>query len=490
LQDALKQTNDPAVKLALAQSITSNTQSFLETRRIYSNMVNISEAMTQLLHSSNGQGSKCQDILCGHHATCTETTLGAQCVCNEGYVGLGQNCHAPPEFLPHHLIIEDRKNPTVASDISVCSFAGKIAVVYRAMSKQHIGEIVIGNVRDAGTVDLLPPQQFTTSNGQAFQPVVQGTDSGRFVIAWRDNPTSGTSWLRGAVLGTSGIRGADMAALWGEPISFAESQAHKMQLLALTDNNFALMFVEKVKAKRNLNLPPQSFGKSVLADVGLNGSVSVKGVYRFLNSPVCRLEAMKLTPTSFILAMRAARDVNEMTNAIIRQEAIAMYAELIDGNLVFDPNPVNLEPYNTNIWARGISLIAPNTFAYAYQDGTNMEVKMAVVHVEPKTHRMKVVHQPQVMHKGFSPYIAMLSVPYTASDPHTLTYFEKSGSSTVNICAWNAKAHKLARCQDFIWMTLKVTSMSGVPLGGGKALMVFTPPSGVPLYGVFGLSKK
>ena len=34
-----------------------------------------------------------------------------------------------------------------------------------------------------------------------------------------------------------------------------------------------------------------------------------------------------------------------------------------------DLSEVNLEPTEGQIWARGISLIAPNTLAYAYQDG-------------------------------------------------------------------------------------------------------------------------
>merc|ERR1712151_1481809 len=46
-----------------------------------------------------------------------------------------------------------------------------------------------------------------------------------------------------------------------------------------------------------------------------------------------------------------------------QQEAMAMYGEMVDNDLVFDPNPVNLEPKSPQIWARGVSLVAPNTVA-------------------------------------------------------------------------------------------------------------------------------
>ena len=35
---------------------------------------------------------------------------------------------------------------------------------------------------------------------------------------------------------------------------------------------------------------------------------------------------------------------------------------------------VNLEPEKGQVWARGLSLIAPNTVAYAYQDASILDL--------------------------------------------------------------------------------------------------------------------
>merc|ERR1719436_1511112 len=115
---------------------------------------------------------------------------------------------------------------------------------------------------------------------------------------------------------------------------------------------------------------------------------------------------------------------------------------------------------------------------------------MAVVEIDPVAHHMSIVGRPAVIHNGISPYVSMLSVPYAPADPHTLIYYENGESSMVNLCSWSATARTLERCEDFTWLTQKLTSVSGVHLGGGKSFMVFTPESGVPYYGVFGLSKK
>lgn len=175
-----------------------------------------------------------------------------------------------------------------------------------------------------------------------------------------------------------------------------------------------------------------------------------------------------------------------------KQEAMGIYGELVGNDLVFNPNPVNLEPSGSQIWARGISLIAPNTVAYAYQAASNTSghIKMGVVKIDPTTHHMEVVQKPVVIAAGFSPYVSMLNVPYTPSDPHTLTYYEGTNSSKVNVCSWSEADLTLSRCQDFDWHGTTLKSVSGVHLGGGKGFMVFATSSGTPYYSAYGLSKK
>jgi hypothetical protein len=491
LQATLAQTKDEGTSLALQQSVTSNAESLLETKRVYSNMVNFASSMEKFLEQATSKGTGCEGTKCGPHSSCTDTTAGAQCVCNEGYVGTGRDCTAPPEFMPHHLLFEGAgKLQTQARDMNVAIFGqNHIAVVFTDLSRGGMGRTVVGNVREAGMAMLAPPEPFTATGSQAFGPVVVGTDDRRIAVVWRDQNTKGLCWMRGAAMGTSQVRGAEQHLQWGEPVNFCRSQSHKMALLPLPGNRAVVLYADMVKATGHT--PAEHFGNSMLLQLAGDGSVTSMGNFRFADYAVCRLEVTKLTPKTFVVAARAATTVDEMDSSVhTNQEAMALFGEMSGDDLVFDPNQVNLEPKGKNIWARGISLIAPNTFAYAYQRGPEQKMMMGVVHVNETTHRMKVVHQPSVIKEGFSPYVSMLSVPYTASDPHTLTYYNGADNSMVNVCTWDPAQNRLSKCEDFMWLQVKVNSVSGVHLGGGKSFMVFAPESGMPYYGVFGLSKK
>jgi len=279
-----------------------------------------------------------------------------------------------------------------------------------------------------------------------------------------------------------------MALTWGKAVTFCNDQAHKMSILPVGQSRAVVLFSDKVKATPNT--PGESFGNSVLVETQDSQS-SILGRFRFADFPVVRLEATKVSDNAFVLAARAAKVIDEMDNSVTtQQEAMAMYGEVVDNDLVFDPNPLNLEPKRSQIWARGISLIAPNTLAYAYQDGTGMQIKMGVIGIDPKTHQLKEAVAPATMYKGFSPYVNMLSVPYTPSDPHTLFYYQGEHSSMVNVCSWDAKKNNFGRCEDFSWLASKASSVSGARLGDGKSFMAFTTEMGSPHYVVFGLSKK
>jgi hypothetical protein len=486
LNEALARAADPNVRAALAQTVAANKESLKETEGIYSNMAEFSKQMNSLLKSATKTGYGCSQISCGLHASCTDTMEGALCLCNEGYIGQGKDCRAPADMMPHRLVTEGRTVKAV--DMHVTVFDGNnIAVVYRDQSKNDAGALVVGTVQETGLADLSPPEFFTGVDGKAFNPVVAGTGGRRVAVAWRDDNQMGTCRLRAAALGTSGIRGAEMALTWGQTIDFCNKQAHKMSVMGFDNNRVMVVYADKAKT-----LLAEPFGNSILAEIGPLGNVSVLGNFRFTDHAVARLEATKIGRNNFVLAVRAAKAVDDMNPQVFtNQEAMAVYGELAGDDLVFDPNPANLEPEKGQIWARGISLVAENTIAYAYQDAANMQIKMAVLQIDPESHRMQVVQTPSVISKGFSPYVSMLSVPYTEKDPHTLIYYQGSDNTgLVNLCAWDPQLRKLRKCEDATWLAEKMTSTSGVSFGGGKSFMVFASESGVPHYSVFGLSKK
>jgi len=488
LQEAIMTSNDATVKTVLQQTVEGNNQSLMETEGIYQNIVKFSKSIMAVLDSTTKAGVGCNDISCGLHASCTDSMEGASCVCDEGYIGQGKDCRAPPEFMPHRLVQEGAA--VKAADLHVDTFGdNKIVIVFRDATKGDAGLLVVGKVFESGLAQLSPPEFFTKVGMRAFQPVVTGSDR-NLAIAWRDENLLGTCRMRAAELGASGIRGAEMALTWGEPVDFCSQQAHKMSILPLEKNRVMVLYSDKAKEHQYAEI--NSFGNSILAEIGDLGSLKVLGNFRFTESSVTRLEATKVGANGFVLAARASPAVDEMNPQITTsQEAMVMYGEMVGDDLVFDPNVVNLEPSTGDLWARGVSLIAPNTIAYAYQDAKNMLVKMAVISIEPDTHRLKVVQTPETIKKGFSPYVSMLSVPYTESDPHSLIYYEgHEGSGLVNLCAWDAKFERLQNCEDFTWLSEKISSVSGTALGGGKSFMVFTSESGTPFYSIFGLSKQ
>jgi hypothetical protein len=489
---AIQNTSDLAVQKALEKTIASNKASLIETKKVYSDMASFGGSMSDLLSSANSKGSVCEINSCGDNAICTNTAEGSRCVCNEGFVGVdGKDCHPPPEFKAHRILHEGLAPllQTSAHDMGVCVFGkNKIAIVFRDEAKGNIGRIVVGSVREAGLTDLAPPEQFTPEGGKAYNPVVQGSSDNRVLVAWRDEKRGGTGWMRAAAMGVTGIRGADMALTWGSSQNFAADQAHKIALVAMDQSRFALMYSDRTLA--TAQTPRESFGNALLAEVSTNGTVSSLGTFRFADSGVTRLEATRITPSSFVLAARASPLADDLNpNDTIKQEALAILGQVVNNDIVFNANPVRLDNA-TNIWGRGVSLISPNTFAYAYQKGEQQEMMMAVVYVNPDTHAMEVVQKPSVIRNGFSPYVSMLSVPYTASDPHTLMYYESSSSSMATVCSWAPEEKKIDQCEEFTWLTSKPRSVAGAHLGGGKSFMVFSTEEGVPYYSVFGLSRK
>merc|ERR1719436_1963096 len=91
----------------------------------------------------------CADITCGEHASCTRTTLGAECVCDEGYQGEGKHCNPPAAFVPRKLLYDGPNglSPQVR-DIHVHVHETRIAVVWRDISHDNGGFIKIGQVQN------------------------------------------------------------------------------------------------------------------------------------------------------------------------------------------------------------------------------------------------------------------------------------------------------------------------------------------------------
>jgi hypothetical protein len=490
MNEYIGKAQDDDAKLAMEQELTTSGESLMETKKIFKSITLFSNSLEQALGAAYEGSKGCADITCGPHATCTTTTLGGECVCDEGYIGNGQNCHAPEIFLPQKLLHDGGLEGSAAkvTELHVAVFMGsKVVAVWRDMTNKNVGRVMLAHT-PPGNVIWASPEKFS-GGSKAFNPQVVGLPTNRIAIVYRDEDKEGVCWMRGGEIGISRVRGADLHISWGKPQSFCRNQAHKIAVVNLPRSRVAAFYSDHIPATARKE--EEAFGNSVLAEIDGMGGVSILGKFRFApDDAVVRIEATLMSPTSFVIACRASKAVNEMdTSDIMRQEAMAVYGYMGDkGDLYFSSNHLNIEPEKEQVWARAVGLVGKNEFAYAYQMGEKRRTKLAVVKVDPDTHRMTVADGPVVLHKGFSPYVHMINLAYAPTDPHTLVYYQPKNKDLINICRF--KNGKIERCEDFPWVAQELSSVTAINLGGGRVLFMFANLQGIGYYQVMGLSKK
>lgn len=490
--EAVDAAVEPEVKMALEEVANTDDASLLAAKKSLRSIIKYSNALDTALGNAYESTKGCANIICGQHASCTETTLGGECVCDEGYVGNGQDCHAPESYLPQKLLVEGAAGmQTEVAELHVTFFMGtKVAVVWRDVTNKNIGRIMIGTA-PPGEVKWAPAERFSARGSKAFQPLVVGFGSNRLIVSYRDEAKEGACWLRGGEVGVSRIRGADLHITWGEPVRFCRGQSHQHAMVPLPQSRVAVFWADSTPPTATKDRV--AFGKAALAQVDDHGAVTMLGDTRFTEVAALRLEATLVTPTSFVISCRSPKMVDEMdTTQVTLQEAKLIYGEMVEDDLVFDPDSLNLEPEKDHVWARGLSLIAPNTIGYAYQMGKRGRTKLTTVHVDPETHKMTIANKQGsiILSKGFSPYVSMINYPYAPNDPHTFVYYQKKGKSLINICRYRPQQQRLAHCEDIAWMRQPLKSVDAIALGGGRLLFVYATEHGVPYYQLMGVSKK
>jgi hypothetical protein len=489
LKRAFTSTTDSVAQMALMQSITENEASLREEQMVFAEMLKFIGTLDGVIGRVPipGSGRSCKDVTCGEHASCSRTTMGAECVCDEGFEGDGMSCTAPSLFVPQRLLRDGlRGRSSRIADVSVNMFMGyQLVVAFRDISNFNVGTVMIGDFTD-GHIHWSPPEKFAEL--KAFDPVAVGMDTNRIVIAYRDDDREATLFLRAGELDASGVRGTTKHITWGEPLSVARMQAHRAALLNLGPDKAVVFYKDFRPATKET--PERHFCAAGLANVGKLGALSELGTFHFLEFAATRLTAKLLTPTSFVVGYRGTKAVDDLDASIVRrQEASVIYGELVETELVFDPHPVDLEPDITNVWDRGLSVVGPHTFGYAYQTGVEQGTHLAVITVDPVTHHMKVLSR-NLLSKGFSPFVKMVDIPYSPDDPHSLALYQEGDKNVANVCDVDLTLGNLTRCEEMVWMDRKLSTVATATLGSGRTLLVFADDQGVPYYHVIMLSKK
>eukprot|EP00397_Hematodinium_sp_SG-2012_P047853 GEMP01054583.1.p1 GENE.GEMP01054583.1~~GEMP01054583.1.p1 ORF type:complete len:384 (+),score=97.91 GEMP01054583.1:20-1171(+) len=240
---------------------------------------------------------------------------------------------------------------------------------------------------------------------RAFTPVVAGLPSGRVVVAYRDANDKGNGLIVGAAITPAGVT-------LGIPLPFARHQEHQMAVLPLPGNHVVVFYSDRIVDA--LGKTKERFGGVGLFVVGARGDVVLKGKLRFAEVPVTRIRAALLSSNEFVVAYRHVQ--NEI--GVEKQEGNVVYGAFHEGEVVFDPHPISMEPDKVDVWARDLTLVSMNTFAYGYYLAGSEELKVQLVKVDPMTHRM-TKKSVQVVGHGFTPFMKGVSLAFAPNEPRT-----------------------------------------------------------------------
>lgn len=496
LEEALVSAVSAEDKALIESGVTSSEVSHFEGRDALASMLKLA---ANIRHAIGAQGSatSCRELSCGENAICQQVMQGvAQCRCIAGYMGDGFVCNPPTSFVEYSLIHPSPgKDELQLADLHVTPLGNsRVAVVYRDISRSNHGYLMVGDAQPLKMSWSAP--MLISSQSQVFNPkLVELQGGGGLAIGYRDQDRDGLGILHGVGL-SPGEKVEDGKPLKhcviSPPKTFARHQAQSMVLLPLTGSHVVVLFAEHMTGGLASHLLGGAmYGSAVVANVRTDGSLpEMAGKHRFATGPVARLSAAMLSPASFVVAYR--RGENDASAP--RAEASCTFVQVRDNELVFATQPLSLEPDRTQIWARSVAPISENTFAYTYHSGDEQVTKQAVLRVDPETHQVSLLREPQVIGRGFTPYVGSLSSAGAGDCKQAssllFTYFtgDSSGNARAQYCRFGSEGESVG-CKDMPWSSRELLSVSGARMDDGRAVLVYTDVRGSPYYQLLGLAE-
>mmetsp|Transcript_23978 Transcript_23978/g.55351 ORF Transcript_23978/g.55351 Transcript_23978/m.55351 type:complete len:575 (+) Transcript_23978:61-1785(+) len=489
LEEAIEHAPTEKDKSLLETTASVNEMSRLEAVNALDQMETFVNTLKQAM-GARGSVMSCHQLTCGTHGYCTQSMLnGATCVCKDGYEGDGFLCGPRRTQAPHVLLTRSAgAAPGQVADAHVIALPGnKLAVVYRDISDRQRGYMMLGHSSPEGT-EWSAPMLFS-GESQAYAPMLVALPSGSFAIVFRDQNRGGTGML---LSGTLPPANSSKAVSFSSVRIFAKHLAQATALLPMAGSQFVVFYSEHVlKDSRATGM----YGAAVLAEAKANNDVpELLGKHRFALGAVTRLTAMPLSPSSFILAYRGGEQENGRSS-----EASCIFGQLKSSELVFSPHRLEVDPDHTQIWARSLQLVQSDTFTYTYFSGGEQATKQAIVKVDPVSHRLRVVHGPQVIAQGFTSFLNGVSTfpgaPSKADQPqgpHNIATFMQGGADVpghAHVCTVEPSTSLPSNCEAMTWSNFTVTSMSSTAINDGRVVMVFTDVQGTPYYQLLGMQR-
>lgn len=107
--EAMSKAESQKTRQLLQALLDKNQREMQEFLKLYSDIGVYAQTFEQVIGSTlaGGNGKSCADVICGMHATCTMTTEGAQCICDQGYMGDGMQCALPRAMAVPNFVLND-----------------------------------------------------------------------------------------------------------------------------------------------------------------------------------------------------------------------------------------------------------------------------------------------------------------------------------------------------------------------------------------------
>jgi len=472
LTAATEQALLPADRSLLESTVEATEESRMEEMNAFKAMYNMYYTMKAAFGAA-ATAPSCEFMTCGEHGRCVSDGVAASCECKPCFEGNGfmckpSTCSPTKSFTAQPMSLHMKQVPAF-TDVAVAVFRqNRLAVAFRDDKQGGRGFLMLGT---AGEAEIKWGQMHSYSKQKkAFSPQIVIMPTGRIVVQFRDALKDGTGYLGGGRV----YEKDPSKAIMLRPVGFVKGQDEAASLVSLASSRVVCLFAHPQLGKE------QAYGGAIFLQVVKGGSISVIGKYRFAEHLVTDVAAVALRPNSFVVAFRDPPRADEPSTAFSRELSV-VWMSMQDNELVVDPHPIVIEPETKEMGPRSVSLISENLFSYSYQSKSQQKTKMAIVRVDPDTHRMTVTDTPKEVASGDTKFVKSISLPFQSLAPHSLTYIQHPrGNGVAETCRISPRG-KISDCQELPWANTRMSSVSAARLGDGRLVFVFGDDKKDPL---------
>lgn len=249
-----------------------------------------------------------------------------------------------------------------------------------------------------------------------------------------------------------------------------------MALVPLSSSRVVCLYNEEVVASGD---EEAHGGRGVAALLQLleGGALALMGKYHFSEMAVSGVHAVPMSPTSFLVGFSGLPA--EGAAASSSKDLGAVWMEMQDEMLVADPHPVFLEPESPGMRPRDLALVSKDMVAYVYQSIAEHRTKVAILRVDPVTHRITVTGGPESLRAGDAMSLGAVQAPDGAAEAaHVMVYFQSQGKHGSAETCRVSPAGRVTDCRLREWADHSLGAVGAGRLRSGGVAFVFAKQDG------------